>query len=547
MRSLAAVLVSGALTASLITSAQASQTPQVPLRTAAPAMADTRTQQVVDRSEHLFQQGEDAFSRNELERARRNFDDAIDAILTSGLNLRTDERLRSYYTGLVDRVHRYQQSASSGDAAAFASQAYVPAASEIAELTDEELNSLSGTTASVDGQYDFEFTVGAPVYQFVNYFTIGRGRGTMETGLRRSGRYRQMAERVFREEGVPTDMIWLAQVESVWKPAALSHAAAKGIWQFIPSTGRRFGLDQNSWLDERSHPEESTRAAARYLKWLYNYFGHDWLLAMAAYNSGEGNVSKAIARSGYADFWEIHRLGYLPTETRNYVPAILAVIIVSHHQQRYGFNVTPEPALQFDVAKIPAQTDLEVIAQLCGTSEEYLRDLNPELRRDTTPPWAYQIKIPAGRKTSFESAYAALPPEERIRRSAPAPADVVAANEAGSGFGGGNASALYTVRNGDTLASVAGRHGVSASELARVNKIASDARLQSGQSLRVPSSQRYESKSAGSVHYRGKSDDNGRSRRASAKPAKSSPKASKKAASKKAPKASKAPARKRRG
>jgi membrane-bound lytic murein transglycosylase D len=239
-------------------------------------------------------------------------------------------------------------------------------------------------------------------------------------------------------------MIWLAQVESVWKPAALSHAAAKGIWQFIPSTGRRFGLDQNEWLDRRSSPEDSTRAAARYLKWLHNYFAGDWLLAMAAYNSGEGNVSRAIARSGYADFWEIHRLGFLPNETRNYVPAILAVIIVAHNQKHYNFDVMPEPALKYDLAQIPSQTDLDIVAEFCNTSSEHIRELNPELKRGTTPPWAHPLRIPSGSKQNFDVAYAALPSDQRLKRAPVVSDEVVAKADSddakASGFGGGNST-----------------------------------------------------------------------------------------------------------
>jgi membrane-bound lytic murein transglycosylase D len=475
------------------------------------------SQALVDRAEYLFQSGEQAFSQGDLERARRLFDDSVDVILLSDADLREDPPLRAYYAELVDKVHRHQTLAQGAEAGGFADQAYVPAESEIAALSESELKALGQLDTTVDGEYNFNFTVGSPVYQFINYFTQGRGRGTMETGLRRSGRYRKMAERIFKEEGVPTDLIWLAQVESVWKPAALSHAAAKGIWQFIPSTGRRFGLEQNQWLDERSSPEDSTRAAARYLKWLHNYFAQDWLLAMAAYNSGEGNVSRAIARSGYADFWEIHRLGYLPSETRNYVPAILAVIIVAHNQKRYSFNVTPEPELVYDVATIPSQTDLDVAAELCGTSAEYLRDLNPELRRGMTPPGTHRLRIPHGKKKSFETAYAALTPDQRLKRSVPAPADVVAVGTApeqsrpratASGFGG--ATRVYTARAGDTLTSVAARHGLTAAELARVNGISSDTRLRSGQALKVPSAAtpaapaKYATREVRKLSYRGK-------------------------------------------
>lgn len=489
---------------------------------AAPAtarVADERTQQIIDRADHLYNMGEEAFARGDLERSRRSFDDAVDAVLTSGMDIRSNEPLQSFYKELIDRIHRHQMLAQDAETGGFAEQAYVPAESELAGLTDADLAALGNAEEKFDGTYNFKFTVGTPVYQFINYFTKGRGRGTMETGLRRSGRYRKMAERIFKEEGVPTDLIWLAQVESVWKPAALSHAAAKGIWQFIPATGRRFGLDQDYWVDKRSHPEESTRAAARYLKFLYNYFAGDWLLAMAAYNSGEGNVSKAIARSGYADFWEIHRLGYLPTETRNYVPAILAVIIVAHNQERYGINVTPEPALVYDVAQVSGQADLGVIASLCNTSPDFIRDLNPHFRRDVTPPGGTVLRLPVGTKTSFESAWAGLSPEQRLGRSSSSQPDAELAVDRDddkyetrpasktSGFSGGNTMISHTARPGDSLTSVAARYGTTPAELARVNNISSNARLQAGQVLRVPiKKSEYSERKVNKSDYRAKPD-----------------------------------------
>jgi membrane-bound lytic murein transglycosylase D len=523
MRSLTTAFLSSILGVSLLASSAVAQSPKQPVlhaRTATPAtVMDPKSQAIIDRAEYLYQAGEQAFGRNDFDRARRLFDDSVDAILVSNVDLREDAPLRAFYAQLVEKIHTHQVLAQGKDVGGFADQVYVPAESEIAVLSDAELKALGDVETTVDGKYNFTFTVGSPVYQFINYFTLGRGRGTMESGLRRSGRYRKMAERIFKEEGVPTDLIWLAQVESVWKPAALSHAAAKGIWQFIPSTGRRFGLDQNQWVDERSSPEDSTRAAARYLKWLYNYFAQDWLLAMAAYNSGEGNVGRAIARSGYADFWEIHRAGFLPNETRNYVPAILAVIIVAHNQKRYNFNVTPEPALVYDLAQVPAQTDLEIAAELCGTSVDFLREINPELRRGSTPPWAHTLRIPNGKKKGFETAYAALPPDQRMRRLAPAPTDVLAVSGSSgsetrsrsvtnraSGFGGGNS--LYTARPGDTLTAIAARHGVTATELARANNISSNTRVRSGQALKVPgksaASEKYSTREVRKVTYRGK-------------------------------------------
>jgi membrane-bound lytic murein transglycosylase D len=525
MRRLTASL-SVALILSLSSAIAVAQTPQArsqPIDTGSQP-ADARTQAVIDRAEHLYEMGEQAFAQNDLERSRREFDDAVDAVLTSGMDVRSNAPLKTFYNELVEKIHQQQMLAQDADPSGFAEQAYVPAESELASLTDADLAALSNAPANqtLDGTYNFPFTVDEPVFQFISYFTGGRGRSTMESGLRRSGRYRAMAEQIFKEEGVPTDLIWLAQVESVWKPTALSPAAAKGIWQFIPSTGRRFGLDQDYYVDQRSDPEQATRAAARYLKFLYNYFAGDWLLAMAAYNSGEGNVSRAIARSGYADFWELHRGGFLPNETRNYVPAILAVIIVAHNQKRYGFNVTPEPTMTYDVAQLSTQTDLAIAAQLCGTTEDVIRDLNPHLRRNTTPPGSCMLRIPTGKKKDFETAYAALSPEERLgHQSNPSDGDLAddsspardARPAVASGFGGGNSTVSYTARSGETLTSIASRYGVSPVELARVNRISSDAKLQSGQVLRVPSktNEKYTEQPVRKTTYRAKPERQARS------------------------------------
>jgi len=512
------------------------QTPRVAGAGDAPSdavkSADPQTRAVIDRAQHLYEMGESAFRQNDFERSRRAFDDAVDAVLVSQIDIRSNAAMQAYYRELIEKIHHHQLLAQDMEDEGFAEQSYVPADSELANLSESDLASLEDEgLAAVDGDYNFNFTVDSPVYQFISYFTSGRGRGTMESGLRRSGRYRKMAEKIFKEEGVPTDLIWLAQVESVWKPAALSHAAAKGIWQFIPSTGRRFGLDQDYWTDERSDPEQSTRAAARYLKFLHNYFAGDWLLAMAAYNSGEGNVSKAIARSGYADFWEIHRAGFLPTETRNYVPAILAVIIVANNQKRYGFHIIPEQELKYDLAQITTQTDLDVVAELCGTSPEVIRDLNPHLRRNLTPPGSSMLRLPNGKRKDFEEAWAALSTDERLGRTPqPVEGDLASADPDESrprsvnpGFGGGNSTVAYTTRSGDTMAAVASRYGVSTVELARVNQLSTTAELEAGQVLRVPAKpavERYVDRPVRKATYRAKPERSRADSRAKGKAAK---------------------------
>jgi membrane-bound lytic murein transglycosylase D len=205
--------------------------------------------------------------------------------------------------------------------------------SDIAEL-EQIKNSL-----------DFNFTLNPLVQQYINYYQ-GRGRSTMEAGLRRSGRYMKIARETFRREGVPEDITWLGQVESAWSPKARSWAAAAGLWQFVPGTGAQYGLKQTAWVDERNGIEKPTAASARYLKDLARRYNGDWLLAMAAYNTGALNVDRAISRAGEANYWKIYP--YIAQETRNYVPNILAVIMIAKNPEKYGFHgIRPEAPMSF--------------------------------------------------------------------------------------------------------------------------------------------------------------------------------------------------------
>jgi membrane-bound lytic murein transglycosylase D len=442
------------------------------------------TQSIIDSAEESFRRGEDAVAKGLPDIARKMFDSALDTVLQSGVDLKRDAKLAEYYRNLLDRIHKHE--AQPGDLHEPIDRPEVAEPSvldEVSEIKDAELAMVTPDGIKIFGRYDFEFSVAAPVFQFINFFVSGRGHSTMEIGLQRSGRYRQMVEKIFKEERVPLDLMWLAQAESVWKPNALSRAAAKGIWQFIPSTGTRYGLAQTTWTDDRSQPEKSTRAAARYLRWLHDHFAGDWLLAMAAYNSGENRVDSAIAKCGYADFWELYKRGLLPQETRNYVPCILSIIIISKNQKLYGFNVTPDLPLLYETFDVPAQTDLKVIADLINVPYDTIQDLNAELRRGTTPAGEkYTIKIPKGMKKQFEVAYAELPESQRVRKV------TVPAEELADRYRGSYRVQLasYQVRRGDTLASVARRSGVSVKELARLNRISTRGELRRGQTVKIP-------------------------------------------------------------
>ncbi len=395
-RAFTTTTLSAILIAALVAPAAASNAAPNNNRQAA-EQKQNEIQGIIKEAERHYQAGQEAYTEGEYDRARREFDLAVDTVLLASIDVRSDDNLRIYYRELIEKINRYQILAMEQKDGGFNEQRYEPSPlDKIASLSEAELEEVAveGEEAT-NVRYNFGFTSGHPINQFVSYFTRGRGRVTMEAGLQRSVRYRHMAERIFKEEGVPTDLIWLAQIESNWNPYAFSSAAAKGIWQFIPSTGVRFGLAQNYWVDERSNPEKSTRAAAKYLKWLSSRYKGDWMLALAAYNTGEGNIDSAIARSGSRDFWRIHTGGYIAKETRNYVPAILAVVTIAKNPKKYGFDLPPTYPYKYETRTIASQTDLRPLAKKLKISYGSLLELNPELQRGVTPPGKHTIRIPA--------------------------------------------------------------------------------------------------------------------------------------------------------
>ncbi len=404
------------------------------------------------------------------------------------------------------------------------------------ELTPDEQQIENNPVAQQQYQYiqyavqnkslGFSFQVHPMIQQFVNYYQ-GRGRGTMETGLYRSGMFMRMARRIFREEGVPENVAWLGQVESSWKPTALSWAAASGLWQFIPGTGARFGLKRTAYVDERNGFEGATRASARYLKFLANRYGGNWELAMAAYNSGEGNVDRAISRAGVADFWKA--FPYLPQETRNYVPNILATILIANNPQQYGFgHIRPAPQLMYDQIRVPASTNLSLLAQASDTTVEYLRYLNPELRTNTSPPEPYIVRVPAGKANEVVALFRKLPAANRnmaavtqtaageswqnvANRTGVSVEDLMAANGGATAprgkivvpQGNGVKNIVYSrptnaapvkvnpvriikAKAGDTVSKIAQREGVAAAELAKFNGLLTTSVLPAGREIKIP-------------------------------------------------------------
>src|SRR5438045_8976081 len=371
---------------------------------------------LIQKVQEEFAAGEQNFKAGHLEAAGKDFDGAVDWMLESGFDLNSDSKLSELVHHVVDTVYAYElQAFRAGDG--FNEAPAVPAAiDEVAEMTcpvDPGLKARADEAAK-NTSHDLPLTVNDQVLSFLNFFQTPRGRAIVETGLRRAGRYREMISRVLREEGLPQDLIYLAQAESAFQPLALSRAGARGIWQFVAYRGQGYGLRHTWWIDTRQDPEKATHAAAQHLRDLYNLYG-DWYLAMAAYNCGPGNVQKGIERTGYADFWELYKRNVLPRETKNYVPIINALTLIAKDAAHYSIQVQPEAAVPTDVVKPARAIDLRLVAETIDVDVETLRALNPSLLRLATPAApSFELRLPVGTAQTFSAEIADIPPDKWV-------------------------------------------------------------------------------------------------------------------------------------
>lgn len=559
-------------------------------RTPEVAKAQDAVNAVLAESGKAFKDGLIAYVSDHRSEAGSRFNKSVEVFLYSTLNIQKDQRLQSCYNQLIETVYRIEfpsetqmpqvrslaatcnwnietalsegvaklarpaqnvtpgedltlTSASKGSdsRSGFNSQQFEPSPlDELSrlELTPDEQQVDSNPVAQQQYQYiqyavankslGFTFQVHPMIQQFINFYR-GRGRTTMEVGLYRSGMFMMLARRIFREEGVPENMAWLGQVESAWKPSAYSSAAASGLWQFIPGTGSRFGLQRTAYVDERNSFDEATRASAKYLKFLANRYHGNWELAMAAYNSGEGNVDRAVRRAGSENFWLA--FPYLPQETRNYVPNILATILIANNPNQYGFgHIRPAPTLRYDRVRVPGSTSLTLLAQSADTSVQYLRYLNPHLRGNTTPPEPYIINIPAGKANEVVALFRRIPASKIsntnlasssvgetwqtiANRTGVSVADLMTANPGmamprGKVFVPVSGNKINTIaytrpsgptaapavsnvkvvkaKAGDTVAKVAERYSMDATEVAKFNGLLPNSVLFAGREIKLP-------------------------------------------------------------
>jgi len=322
-----------------------------------------------------------------------------------------------------------------------------------------------GTTVEpAEVTFDFPVVQNAKVQYFIDYYT-GPGRKVFTRWLERSTRYVPMMREIFREEGLPQDLAYLAMVESGFNPRAYSWAHAVGPWQFISSTGRLFGLKSDWWHDERRDYEKATRAAAKFLKDLHRRFDGDWYLAVASYNAGPGKISRAVKKYGTRDFWELIRGKYLQAETKNYIPKLLATLLIAKEPEKYGFvDLEYQDPFDYETVEIPSATDLEVVAGLCGIDYEEVKLLNPELKRWCTPPDVknYRLNIPAGTGESFLLGYASLPVNDRANYK------------------------RHKIQPGDTLLALSKKYGVRVADITSLNGIKNPRSLKVGADLILP-------------------------------------------------------------
>lgn len=445
--------------------------PPAPVPPAVPVPAPDPVEVLLTRSQQHFENGQRELGLGHLQQARVEFDRALDVLLESPFGARVEPRLREHFDKLVDRISAYELSAlAKGDG--FTEKTSEPAS--IDELLTFSTFSTFDEVPKPDleqavksdlehTEHDVPIPLNDKVLRYIDLFQ-GRLRDFLAEGLQRGSKYLPMIQNVFRAEGLPLDLAYVPLVESAFKPNALSRAKARGLWQFMRGTALENGLKADWYIDERSDPEKATLAAAKYLLTLADIFGGDWHLALASYNGGPGRVQRAMKGAPNRDFWSLAARARLPRETREYVPMILAAIVIARNPVQYGFDPQPAAPAAYEKVSLSSAVDLRRIGEWTGASIDDIQALNPELRRLTTPlryP-GYELKVPAGTAELVRARLAQTNDDEQVALN------------------------WHTVKKGESLLTISKKLKVRAADLAEANYLTTKSRVRPGQKLIVP-------------------------------------------------------------
>ncbi|MDR3739521.1 MAG: transglycosylase SLT domain-containing protein [Terracidiphilus sp.] len=474
-RSTAPALPAAATQPAPVVQKQAIRTPQ-----------QQRVEALIGQVEKAYADGQADYKKGDLVAAKAEFDHAVDLMLTSGIDIKTEPQLQDEFDHVVDGINGLEMEALKIGNGFVPKEEPTPAeaASDATFVVDPKVLAAARANLATT-KSDLPLVVNDYVAVYINFFAnTKKGHYTLLHSMQRSGRYRSMIQRVMAEEGVPQDLIYLAVAESGFNPRAIgprtrSGGRAGGMWQFMPND-KFYGLARTQYVDERFDPEKSTRAYARYMKYIYNQLG-DWYLSMAAYNWGTGSVQRAVEKTGYADFWELYRRNNLPVETKNYVPEIIAAIIIANHPEQYGFDdLSLDPPVLTDTVTINYSVDLRLVADIVDAPVDEIVALNPSLLRMITPSdGPFDLHLPAGSALNFERRIAQVPEPHR------------------------DAWRYHRVQPDDTLASVARTFHVDVDNLASVNQLRTDEKLDGVEALVVPAAPAVErsARSSSGMYY----------------------------------------------
>jgi membrane-bound lytic murein transglycosylase D len=423
-----------------------------------------KAQALISKAEASYKSGVENYNANRLDAARQDFDFAIDTMLSGGMDLKNDPQLSDEFDQMLSAINSLELVAlkQGNGFSEKIEEAPLNAANEVTFPPDPALVGKIAAELKTT-QSDLPLVVNDYVAGWISYFTNSpAGHAHLERSLERAGKYRAMISKDLRDQGVPQDLIYLAVAESGFQPQALNGSSgAGGMWQFMPQGG--YGLERNGYFDERFDPEESTLAYAKYMKELYNQFG-DWYLAMAAYDWGPGNVQHAVAKTGYADYWELYRLNALPGETKNYVPGIIAAAIMAKNPQLYGLtDVVPDPPVLSDEVTTTYAIDMRLVADLTSSTVPEIVALNPALLRLSTPSdIPYDLHLPPGTHDAFLERLKNIPEEDRTSWR------------------------FHVVQDGETLDQIAALLHVQAIAIASFNDVTADEPVEAGDELVIP-------------------------------------------------------------